>query len=165
MPQRREVTLEVHPDDRVPLLLGGVHQHPVADEAGVVDQDVEAAEGVDRLLHHRRRLLEVGDVGAVGHRLAAERLDLGHHLVGHLGGGALTGAGGAEVVDDDLRALAGQLEGVRAADAAARAGDDRDASFADAVTGAPSSAATSGRRPGRRAARRRRGTAIVAPET
>ena len=80
--QRREVALEVDADDRVPLLLGGVHQHPVADEARVVDQDVEPAEGVDRLLHHRGRLLEVRDVRTVGDGLAAERLDLGDDLVG-----------------------------------------------------------------------------------
>ena len=86
VPERREVALEVHPDDGVPLLLGGVHQHPVAHEAGVVDQDVEAAERVDRLLHHRRGLLEVGDVGAVGDGLAAQRLDLGDDLVGRLAG-------------------------------------------------------------------------------
>ncbi len=129
VPQRREVALEVDPDDGVPLLLGGVHQHPVADEPGVVDQDVETAEGVDRLLHHRRGLLEVGDVGAVGDGLAAERLDLGDDLVRDLGGRALAGARGAEVVDDDLGALAGELERVRAADAPAGAGDDRDASF------------------------------------
>ena len=78
VPQRREVPLEVHPDDGVPLLLGGVDQHPVADEAGVVDEDVEAAERVDCLLHHRLGLGEVGDIGTVGHRLTAERLDLGH---------------------------------------------------------------------------------------
>ena len=113
---------------------------------GVVDQDVEAAEGVDRLLHHRRGLLEVGDVGAVGDGLAAQRLDLGDDLVGDLGGRALAGAGGAEVVDHDLGALPGELEGVGAADAATRSGDDRDASFEDAGHGSPSVTARAGRR-------------------
>ena len=38
---------------------------------------------------------------------------------------------GAEVVDDDLRPLAGELQRVRAADAAARARDDHHPSVAD----------------------------------
>ena len=67
---------------RVPLLLGGVDQHPVADEPGVVDQDVEATERIDRLLDHRLGLREVGDVGAVRHGLTAECLDLRHDRVG-----------------------------------------------------------------------------------
>src|SRR5204863_4324560 len=43
--------------------------------------------------------------------------------------GLLPVVGDAEVVDDDLGAVAGELQGVRAADAAARAGDDGDAAF------------------------------------
>ena len=129
MPQRREVALEVDPDHRVPLLLGGVHQHPVAHEAGVVDQDVEPAELVDRLLHHRRGLLEVGHVGAVRHRPAARRLDRGDDLVGRRLPRALAGERDAVVVDHDGRAVRGQLERVRPADAAARSGDDRDATL------------------------------------
>ena len=46
--ERREVALEVHRDDGVPLLLGHVHEHPVAEDPGVVDEDVEAAVAVDR---------------------------------------------------------------------------------------------------------------------
>ena len=36
--------LQVHRDDRVPLRLAHVEDHPVAQDAGVVHQDVEAAE-------------------------------------------------------------------------------------------------------------------------
>ena len=84
VPQRREVALEVHPDHRVPLVLGRVDEHPVAHEAGVVDQHVEAAERLDRLRDHRLGVLEVGHVGTVRDRPAAHRLDLGDHLVGGL---------------------------------------------------------------------------------
>ena len=133
VPQRREVPLEVHPDHRVPLLLGGVDEHPVADEAGVVDQDVEPAEGVDRLLHHRRGLREVGHVGAVGDRPATGRLDRGDDLVGRRLARALAGRQrDAVVVDHDRRAVRRELERVRAADAATRAGDDRDATLQQA---------------------------------
>ena len=84
-------------------------------------------------LHHRRGLLEVGDVGAVGDRLAAHRLDLGHDLARPGPSQAPSPAPRrAEVVDDDLGALAGELERVLAAQAAAGAGDDRDAALTDA---------------------------------
>ena len=42
--RRREVPFEVDGDDGVPLRLGHVHEHPVAEDPGVVDEDVEAAE-------------------------------------------------------------------------------------------------------------------------
>ena len=45
---RGERALEVDGDDGVPLLLGHVGEHAVAQDAGVVDDDVEVAERVDR---------------------------------------------------------------------------------------------------------------------
>ena len=51
VPRRREVSLQVHADHRVPLLFARREQHAVADEARVVDEHVEAAERVDRGLH------------------------------------------------------------------------------------------------------------------
>ena len=44
---RREVALEVDGEDLVPLLLAHVEDHAVAQDAGVVDEDVDAAELVD----------------------------------------------------------------------------------------------------------------------
>jgi hypothetical protein len=76
------MTLEMDTDDRVPLLLAGVDQHPVADEARVVDEDVQPSEGVDGLLDHRGGSLEIGNVGAVDDRFTAQRLDLLDDLVG-----------------------------------------------------------------------------------
>ena len=65
----------------------------------------------------------------VGQRRAARGLDLGGHGGRHraIGPDALHGA--PEVVDDDAGTTAGQQERVGAADAAARARDDRDASL------------------------------------
>ncbi len=80
--RRREVALEVDGDDGVPLLLGHVHEHPVAEDPGVVDEDVEAAELVDRLLDHATGAREVGDVLAVRDRLAAGGADLLDDLLG-----------------------------------------------------------------------------------
>ena len=46
------MALEVDGDDGVPLLLGHVDQHPVAQDAGVVDQHVEVAERLDGGVDH-----------------------------------------------------------------------------------------------------------------
>ena len=96
----------------------------VAGDAGVVDEDVEPAELVDGLLHHAPGAFEVGDVLVVRGRLAAA---LANEIDGEVGvlAGALALEAGAEIVDEDLGALLGQLERVTAADAVARAGHDR----------------------------------------
>ena len=44
---RAEGAAEVHADHGVPVVDGHVHEHAVADDAGVGDDGVEAAEGVD----------------------------------------------------------------------------------------------------------------------
>ena len=46
--REQEVAAQVHPDHVVPLLVGEVEQHPVAGHPGVVDDDVERAEALDR---------------------------------------------------------------------------------------------------------------------
>ena len=112
-------------DHRVPLVLLHVHEHAVAEDARVVDEDVQAAELVDRLLDHPLRAGEVGDVLAVRDRFAAERLDLADDVVSRAFVRAFAGERGAEVVDDDLRARA-RAQRVLAADSTAGAGDDRD---------------------------------------
>ncbi|SCG09406.1 hypothetical protein GA0115255_125322 [Streptomyces sp. Ncost-T6T-2b] len=83
--------------------------------------------GGDRRLDEFTGLLVVGDVAEVGDGPAAGRADLGGDLLGGCGGrlaGAVA-AGLPVVVDDDGRAEPGQFEGFGAAEAAARAGDDR----------------------------------------
>lgn len=71
-----EVALEVDPDHRVPLLLRHREDHPVAQDARVVDQDVELAEGAHGQLHELARLLEVGHVTQVSDRPPARGTDL-----------------------------------------------------------------------------------------
>jgi hypothetical protein len=128
----REVALQVDPDHRVPLLLGRVGQHAVAEEPGVVDQDVEATEGVDRRRHQRLGLGPIGHVGPVGHRVAAHGADGVDHLTGRTR--RTTGAVdlGAEVVDDDLRPLPCELERMAPTDATTCARHDHDPSVTDA---------------------------------
>ena len=92
---RGERALEVDLDDEVPLVLGHVGEHAVAQDAGVVDDDVEPAEGLDGLVDHLLRGREVAHVGAVDRRFAAHRLDLVDHLLGRAGVGSLCRRGRA----------------------------------------------------------------------
>jgi hypothetical protein len=96
----------------------------VAEHAGVGDQDVDAAPVIHGVLDHPLDAGVVGDRRAVGDRLAAQRLDLLDHAVRSLRAAARTVDGAAQVVDHDLRAAPGELEGVLATEAAACAGDD-----------------------------------------
>ncbi len=82
MAGRGERALEMDVDDGIPFGLGHVREHPVAEDAGVVDDDVQIAEGVERRLHEPLGALEVGHALAVGDRLPTHRLDLGHDLLG-----------------------------------------------------------------------------------
>jgi hypothetical protein len=81
-----EVPLEVHGGDGVELLLGGVDEHPVPHDAGVVDQHVQATERVDGGLDQALGLRPVRDVRTAGDGLAAG----GDDLVDHALGGATT---------------------------------------------------------------------------
>ena len=121
-----ERALEVDPDDSVEVVLGHREQHLVAQDARVVDEDVELPEGVDRLLDEVLGPVPVGHVVVVGDGLAAVALD----DVGHLFGGTLVGAlapdRAPEVVDDDLGPLLGQQERFTPPDSVPSAGDDRD---------------------------------------
>jgi hypothetical protein len=122
------VTLEVHVDHGVPLGFGHVDDHTVAQDAGVVDEHVQIAERIDGLLHHALRTVPIGDVVAVDDGLATHRLDLVDDLHGGTEVAALAVHVAAEVVDDDLGAFSREQQRVCAAQAARRAGDDRDAS-------------------------------------
>ena len=96
-------------------------EHAIAEEAGVVHQRRRARRRCrppccDQALG----LLPVGDVGAVGDGLAAHGPDGVDHLAGRAAGATRAVDLGAEVVDHDLGTLAGELEGVRPADAPSR---------------------------------------------
>ena len=48
----------MHGEDRVPLRLGHVEDHPIAQDAGNIDQDVDPSEGAYDLLDHLSGILE-----------------------------------------------------------------------------------------------------------
>ena len=118
------MALQVDPDDVVPVRLVHVEAHLVPQDAGVVDQDVELAEGVDGLVDEVLGPLPRADVGGVDGAVAAARLDELDDLFGRVLVAAFALEGGPDVVDDDLGALGGQQQGLLASDASSCAGDD-----------------------------------------
>ena len=136
---RGEGALQVDLDDGVPLVLGHREDHPVAQDAGVVDEHVEAAEQVDRLLHQRLGAVERRHVGVVGDRHAAGRGDLVDHRLGRPGVAAGAVARAAEVVHQHVGAVRGEQQRVLAADAPAGAGDDAHPSLTDPISHEPDS--------------------------
>ena len=90
----------------------------VAQDAGIVDEDVDAAPVVQRAADHRGDAASSVTDAANGDRDPACRVDLRRDGVGRLA---------RQVVDDDPRALAREEQRVLAAEAAARARDDRHA--------------------------------------
>ena len=87
-------------------------------DAGVVDHDVEAAEGLDGRVDEALQVVDLADVGVDADGLVAERDDLLLEVLG----GLLVG----DVVDDDVGARRGQRQHDGLADAAVAAGDDGD---------------------------------------
>ena len=113
-------------DHRVEVGFGHLEEHAVAQDAGVVHEDVEAAEAVDRLLDQVLGSVPVGHVVVVGDGLAAVAAnDLRHFLGGPLVG-ALAPDRAAQVVDDDLGTLLGEQQRLAPPDAVPGTGDDRD---------------------------------------
>ena len=124
-PRHQHRAREVHRNDRVPLVARHLHKGLVAQDARVVDQNVDAAEGVERALRDARSTLFGRHVVEVGHGLAARRSNL---LRNHLGCGrarahAVTRA--AKVVDDQQGAFARKLQRVAPTEAAAGTRYDR----------------------------------------
>ena len=128
-PRGVEAPLEVHVDDRVPVFLRHLVEDGVAQDPGVVHDDVDPPETVDRLLDHPLRGAEAHDAVEVGLRLAARIANRAHRLEG---GGpvlAVAGGGATRIVHDHLRAVRSEHLRDLGADAAPGAGDQRDLSF------------------------------------
>ena len=121
------MTLQVHRQHRVQFFLTHIEDHAVAQDAGVVDDDIEPAEGIDGLLDHLLAGGEVGHVGVVGGRLAAGLLDLRDDLLCRRLLAAFAGGCAAEVVDDDGRAFRREQQRLALTDTAAGARHDRHA--------------------------------------
>ena len=126
-----EMAAQVHVHDRIPLVGLSGHEHPVAHDAGVVHQGVEATEGVDGGGDQRLGSVPVGDIVGARHRSPTAGDDLVDHLLGGCGAGIGPVLGHPDVVDDHRCALTSELQRVGAAQPSARTGDDHHSSFAD----------------------------------
>ena len=116
-------------EDRVPLVFRHVEDHPVAQDAGIVDQDVQLAERGDGGFDDALGAVEVGHALEVRHRFAAEGFDFVHDLLRRTGIRSRPVEAAAEVVHDDFGPVFGQEQGFFAADAAAGTGDYGDSSI------------------------------------
>ena len=120
-----EAALEVHVEDGVPVLLAHVEDHPIAEVAGDVHEDVEPSPHRHRLLHHLRCLPEVRHGTMVGDSDTAGLADLIDHLVGGRRIGADAAQTHTEIVHHDLGARLGHRDGDASPDAASRSRDHR----------------------------------------
>ena len=100
----------------------------IAQDAGIGAQQIDASPFAGRTRHHGFDLLEIGNIGAIGHRHATGFANFLDDVFRRGQRTAAAVAGAAEIVDDDLRAAAGQPQRMRAPKTIARAGDDSDAS-------------------------------------
>ncbi len=118
-PEDRERALQVGGEDRVPLLLGHVEEHPFTQDPGHADDPVEPSVLRQRRLHDPLSARHRGDV--VGHRdrLPARRPDLLGDRPRDLAGRRGAVDGDAVVVDDDPRPLRRRRERDRPSDAPA----------------------------------------------
>ncbi len=98
----------------------------VPQDAGVVHQDVDAAERLDRRGDDLVGIGRIADRDRRGDGLPAFGLDLVDDLLRGPGVAARAIERNPDVVDDDLGAFFRQHQRNGAADAAARAGDDGD---------------------------------------
>ena len=115
----------MHLHDLVPGGFGRLGEGLVEQDAGIVDQNVGAAEMLDGIVEHRLAARHGRNIGAIGNRAAARRLDRIDNLLRHRGVAAAAVTGTAEIVDHDSRALAREQPGIGLAEPAARPGDQR----------------------------------------
>ena len=125
-PGDEERTLEVNVHQWAQPFLGHIVEVRVADGACVVDENVDAAPGVECGVDDRLAAVGRCDAVRVGDGVAALVPDLLRRVVGRITAGAVPGHRAAEIVDDDARATFGEKERVLPAEAPARTGDDRD---------------------------------------
>ena len=114
---------EMHLHDEVELVQRHVLERLIAQNAGVVHQNVDATEGAKRIGGNALGTVAVRHGRLVGDRIAAERLDFRHHFVRGIASAAAIHAA-AKVIHDHFGTALGELDGVAAANASARAGHD-----------------------------------------
>ena len=105
----------------VEVLGGNAIQRSELVEPGVVDEDVDRAERLDGLGHHRFHIAGVGEIAMDGDGFAALAGDRSHHALGRLLAGA--------VVDGNRGTLGGEADRDLGADTLGCAGYQRHFAF------------------------------------
>jgi hypothetical protein len=118
-----EGAAQVHREDAVEVRGGELVARTRDLDAGVVDEDVQPAQALDRLADHAHDVLLDGDVAADEHVAHALAVHLVHAGLDALGG-VLRLARLAQVVDGDVRAVLREAHGDGLPDARAAAGDE-----------------------------------------
>src|SRR5262249_50302926 len=131
-PAHVEGAVEVHGEHIRPVRPAHAVEDAVAQDAGIVHQDVDAAERGKRRLDDLVGVLRLGDRERGSDRLAALALDFIDHRLRGAGVGAGAFETRADVADPDLRPLLRHEQRDAAADAAARTGNDCDLAADDA---------------------------------
>src|SRR5690606_1427766 len=108
--------------DRLPLFVRQPPDRTIAGDAGVVHQDVQAAQLLDGPLHEAFDGGRVADVAPLAMHADPQLSDLAGGPLGRFGEFAVAVV--VEKVEGDVGTVAGELEGDRAADAGGAAGDD-----------------------------------------
>jgi hypothetical protein len=121
--------VQVHVDHRLPFLRVHLEEHAIAQDAGVVDDAVDAAEVVDGGFDDGVGAHPARDAVGVGHRLAARSADFVHHFLRRPGVLAFAAYRCADVVHHDFGTLGRHQQRELAADAAARSGHHHDLLF------------------------------------
>ena len=125
MPGGGEVSFQVHRDDGIELVLTGVGDHPVAHNAGIVDQNVEPTERIDRGLDQSCRLVPIGDIRATGDGFPTGRNDfINNALRGATTAGRRSIQSHTDVVDHNLCAFSGEGQRMCSTDSTTGTGDD-----------------------------------------
>src|SRR5262249_16448635 len=116
-------------EHQIPVDHAHAMEDAVAQDAGNIDDAVDAAERVDRGFHDVGGRPRFGDAVEIRNRLPAVALDLVHHLLRRRIRRALAAARAAEIVAHPLGAFARRRERDLAPDAAPGPGDDDDFSL------------------------------------
>jgi hypothetical protein len=111
----------------VEIFLAEILHRSVADIAGIVDQPVDPAIMVERRLYDGAAALRRGDAVGRDDRLAALRLDRGHHFGRRAGIDPLAAHRAARIIDHDPGAACAEQFRIGAAKPTPGTGDDDDA--------------------------------------
>jgi hypothetical protein len=104
-------------------------EYAIAQDAGIVDDPVDAPVGRHGLLHDAGRALVLRDAVRIGDGFSARGANLARDLIRDFLVLAFAGHRGAQIVDHDLRPVLRRQEREFAADASARTGDYDDLVF------------------------------------